>query len=1039
MKKTVCILFLISALVISADTLTKRIYDNNDYYNIVQNYNSDYSYILDNYSPVIPQQKINIDIKGIIFIDSFSLVIVETDTINNVKPIAGESALPLGFPEKERHSLIETKGLFPASMLQLHHGQQGNIGKIFGTASVFQFSGNTLLHHKIVDITVHYTVTPIFESKSAPLILVITEDSLKSAWSLYQDIYSNCNVIMRTANEISTICPEADIQHSLRSYAQTLYADSNLQAMIIGLDTDIIPGIYVDLRITPQIDSASAAVITDKYYACLDGNWDGDNDGRLGEIDDSIDIFPDIRIARCPLLSSSAINNFISKIITFKQSTGDTILLIASYLDGGTDGSESMENLVKNVPFTSPVKRLYEKDGNLSSASFIQAINHSPFTVSHDGHGNYNAIQTGINYTYTSNIDNLSNTMPVVMYSLSCLSAAYDYDCIAEHFLNAPGGGFYIGNSRYGWYTPYFPGFGTGDLFNASFYHYFMNGYSNPADALNRAIEDYSSEIVKFNDYRWAFMALTYFGDPMINVYRNLNNSTINIQHAAKNQAFSFTIPVHDSIVVTAIKDSNITKTLYENNNLFYCSVENEDSIIIRLASSDCTDTFRVIYTYPADTMLYLESYALNPFCTDSLMLLLNLHSTGNSQFKISLQDIDSFITHVDDDSLFMINGDTVLSFKYAVHCFPGENRFLPIIINNDTLLLQADIDMKTNVQIHAIAEKAYYNENDTIPLEIHIENPSANTYSFVYIFSKSFTHSFNDTLFFDSIIPFSHYILYDTVIAENYDSLDYYIYITDNCQALERAYTICLNESENYFDCENISSFSIDSSTAYFHLSPIRSNSDSQSFFSGYDYTSSYPSNYITSLYAPPFSYDTSSIFGFSTFYDVEGGFDYCIVSMHSDSFDVPLTALSGQSDNWENLVFNASDYQFNENDRVYMRFSFYSETDSYQYEGWYIDDIVLPASTIFLGINNSEIYPNTLKSLDNNVVFDLNKQILLCTIAEDNTYMDIFDISGRLIESKLLRHGIHSINSSIISGMYFVRFKHNNSSTVKKVSIIR
>lgn len=1036
MKYILLLMSLLLIVGISAGLITERITDNSSYEMLTALYDYDYSYIMSEGLPVMPQMKIMHSIRGAVKIDSVTYTINRTDTINNCIIMSGENPLPLSFNPGKRSELQQTKGIFPPDIVKINAGQKGNEGIIFGNAAVYQTDGSTIYHHRDIEIQIYYSATFKQNSKSLPAILILTEDSLRSTWSAYADIYPNFNVMKRTVEEILALYPGSDTALSIREYARVLYADSNLQAMIIGLDTDRVPGIYVTLQITPQIDSISATVVTDKYYACLDGTWDGDNDGIVGEMEDSIDIFPDIRIARCPLINSNDVSNFINKIIKFKQGTGDTILLVASYLDNNTDGSISMDNLVTNTPFDDPVKTLYERDANLSSASFTGAIDNSPFAIFHDGHGSYTAIQSGTDYTYSSDMDGLTNSRPVLMYTLSCLSAGYDTDCLAEHFFNSPGGGFYIGNSRYGWYTPYFPGFGTADILMARFSSYFINNEHNPARALNSVFADYANEISGFNDYRWAFMALTYFGDPLINIYREFDTYGINMQHAVRNDYFAFTVPVEDSLIVSAVGDSTYIQTLYENSNLFTCPVYNEDSLLIRLASGNSMDTIITVYTLPGDSIAYLTDYGLSLMAPDSALLFIDLHVSHAGSYTIKLGDITDTMICLTSDSAFSLSSDTTLYFDYHVLNVPSSRTVVPLYINDDLLLLQTGINMEDNVALGFITDKAFYRKGEIISADISVNNRSNEEY-YVDIELSSDSLNYCDTVYSGNLDAFTSIMLRDTLTGDSMLSSDMQLMVYGNYQNKSCVYDVAMELNESYYDCESYSDLSIDSSTAYFHASDDRAYSGTYSLFSGFKFSSTYPRNYITSVTSSVFQYNRHAIFGFSTFYDVEGGFDYCIVSLHTDSSDIPVITLSGQSDGWEHFSYNAEDFPIPDDNNTYLKFSFFSEDDSYQYEGWYIDDIVLPGIRQNTGLQEEEFSINT-KQKKNSICFDMRSSMLIVDYVE-RASLSICDVSGRIIDSKELSRGVHSMHLNIPGGIYFVRIRSVGSESVKKITVLQ
>ncbi|MCK4524295.1 T9SS type A sorting domain-containing protein, partial [candidate division WOR-3 bacterium] len=761
-----------------------------------------------------------------------------------------------------------------------------------------------------------------------------------------------------------------------------------------------------------------------------------------GEMEDSIDIFPDILLSRVPVSNRNDINNFLNKIITLKSTTGDTVLMVASYLDASTDGSIAMENIIKHVDIDEPIKKLYEKDGNLSSATYINSINNSPFIISHNGHGNTSSIQSGIDYTSKDQMDGLTNSIPTLLYSLSCWSAAYDDDCFAEHFLLSQGGGFYIGNSRYGWYTPYYPGFGTGDLYNLMFFNYFINSVYNPSAALNDVYCDLSYQIIHFNDYRWAFFVLTYFGDPLINMYRNIDNIPLNTQTAVKNTCLSFTIPVYDSINITVTGDSIASKSLYPHDNLFSCPIYNDDSLIIHIASINSPDTNITVYTYISDTIAYLTSYNCNYLTSDTLQLDLNVSPGFSGNFLIKPLNITDTLLFIACDSFYNLANDTILHFYFEINELPVNNSQIPIILDNDTLYLQLGNNFKSNIDISLLPDKIHYSNLDTIKPIITVKNTAKYTSNNLEMIIKSTALNYLDTIIIDSILPEQIFEYTDTLIADTSQNFaDISITIGNGIYEKSNLFYISLNSNPLFNDFETGDNYTIDSSTAFFHLSTIESMTGSLSYFSGYATTSSYPSQYATTLYSPPFIYDTSTFLGFDTKYHVEAGFDYCIVYLESGSIELQVTTLSGESFGWEQYIFPNTKYNYAHGTETRLCFSFYSENDACQFEGWYIDDVLLPGTEFYTGIS---VQPgNSTSTYNYNIVNKINydnstNTIYLNLIGNKYNY-SIYDITGRIVNKGILIGNNNHIKTNFSSGKYFLRIKSFDTDIIKSFTIIR
>ena len=98
-------------------------------------------------------------------------------------------------------------------------------------------------------------------------------------------------------------------------------------------------------------------------------------------------------------------------------------------------------------------------------------------------------------------------------------AAAYDaVTCIAEAFVqNASGGGIaFVGNSRYGWYSPF-----NDDQVSLRFDRYFFRSLLQQGNyKLGQAFSDHKNDSYQYDDYyRYIFTELTLLGDPELPVW----------------------------------------------------------------------------------------------------------------------------------------------------------------------------------------------------------------------------------------------------------------------------------------------------------------------------------------------------------------------------------------------------------------------------------------------------------------------------------------------------------------------------------------
>ena len=415
------------------------------------------------------------------------------------------------------------------------------------------------------------------KENSVDKYVIITSDALAPyfqplvSWKAKKGILST----IYTTSYIYSSFTGRDNAEKIRNFIKTM-ADSGVTYVLLGGDTDVIPTRYAYAMDAGTGNPADDSLPTDLYYSDLDGNWDANNNNIFGEVGDTIDLLPDVIIGRAPVSTSNEVTNFVNKVISYakyhQSNYFKDALFIASYLDNQTDGGIQKDMVASQISSDIQIQRLYERDGNLTRSSALYYINRGSNIINHDGHGYWYLMQVGGDYLNPYDFDQLINAPYItgIFYSLGCWTCAIDYDCIAEHFVKAQnGGGFYIGNSRYGWYIPGFPGFSSSDQFDIQFFNNLFHESSLTGVALALTKAEFAALSREENDYRWSEYVLTYLGDPELAVFTQppesllvnfngdihygMNSLNIRITDTNRNpvEGVRLTILQHDSIITT--------------------------------------------------------------------------------------------------------------------------------------------------------------------------------------------------------------------------------------------------------------------------------------------------------------------------------------------------------------------------------------------------------------------------------------------------------------------------------------------------------
>ena len=319
----------------------------------------------------------------------------------------------------------------------------------------------------------------------------------------------------------------ASIRNAISDYA----ANRGTEYVLLGGDTGQVPARLAYDFFYDQ------GIPCDLYYADLDGSWDEDGDGLWGEVeDDAIDMLSDVFVGRAPVNDVDEASSFVEKVLAYEGAPFDVVgdfqlemVLLGEILwddpDPYTDGGTALDMLVEDyIPSRfGPTTRLYERDGTLTKAAALAAIDAGCGIVAHEGHANIGRASVGPDNLVNDDLDALANgARGGLFYSVGCWSAAIDHDTFAEHWLlSANGGGVaYVGNSRYGWGCPGYPGQCVSDLYSQQFMNSLFVKELGNAGLVHADAKHHYAGVARTDDYmRYAMYELNLLGDPEMPIW----------------------------------------------------------------------------------------------------------------------------------------------------------------------------------------------------------------------------------------------------------------------------------------------------------------------------------------------------------------------------------------------------------------------------------------------------------------------------------------------------------------------------------------
>jgi hypothetical protein len=362
--------------------------------------------------------------------------------------------------------------------------------------------------------------------------LIVTRDSLRTYFEPLREWKTRKGIPAEivTIETIIYTYGGSDLQEKIRNCIKDYHNNSGTDWVLLGGDTQIIPDreAYVSLSDRPYIPC-------DLYYSDLDGTWNDDGDLLWGEVpQDDIDMYADVYVGRAPVVNGAEVQVFVEKVLTYEgfyeaeQDHHLEMLFIGEILWGEPgnplDEEYTDAGIAKDlidllyVPARFSIDKLYESAGNLNYANVMSTLNQGRNIINILTHGQYTSMSMASDVVTNGDFASLQNTPEYgLMYSACCFAGGFDQtDCIGEIWVTGGlGGGFFIGNSRYGYNSPGFPGEGPSDYYDQSFFEsVFLTGFTN----LGKAHADAKHEFVadsRTDDYmRYIMYTLNLLGDP---------------------------------------------------------------------------------------------------------------------------------------------------------------------------------------------------------------------------------------------------------------------------------------------------------------------------------------------------------------------------------------------------------------------------------------------------------------------------------------------------------------------------------------------
>jgi len=891
------------------------------------------------------------------------------------------------------------------------------------------------------------------------------------------------NDTLVTKDDLISSFPGIDNAERIRNGIKAIWEETGIASvLLLGDNTDGVDE-FMPVRLAFPMDCGAGFypdendIPCDLYYADMDGDWNFDGDDIYGEIADSIDLYADVIIGRVSVKNTDELCAWIRKYITYVESPpadfGAEALFLGQVLWSSpmTDGGIAKDMIRdKSLPGHFLLTRLYESEGTEDLDAVTAAFNDGYNATNHDGHASYSAIGVGSHeYFFTFDADNLTNYPRCgVIYSIGCWPAAIDRDCVAEHMIFNPDGGFtaFIGNSRYGWGSPGNPGYGYSDYFDRDFWDKIFTGIPSIGEAVV-AIKAYYAPFSRWeNVWRWKQYEINILGEPAMLVWQN-DPTFPSCEMPALIPPEGSPVPVSGDgeILVSAIQDeillsresgygavslwvepvtaSPIEIAVYDPTGFRLLSLDtiyvagDEPYISLDFVSPD---TVRAGETYTIDIQLRNLGSSGGDFSwAPEILSGAILNSFSDAPSSVTSDEIIELSLELEVDDLFLVNPLVygLLNCTCNEHNFPVE---FSVRVISPTLRV-----ISLNLLGGHIDDAALWGE--TYSAQVVIENSGDGAFAGNIDFTAD-ELSFTNTEFA---------ILNPGTVSVNIGEMSFPSGTSPDMIPLECVFppylidTFWISVVEGSFLGDMETDYGFTPSMLWHRTSP-----EAHSGLYSYRYADTsgfYPGNSDAQLTSDPIIIGENAVFSFWMKYEIptletDGGCDGIYIyaySVDDDSMSLLEFVGGGGALPLLNFAIDWTFWRYNipfpPGTEIQLIFRFYSDAGE-NAPGFFIDDVSLTWFSTNVD-TSSDICENLSKPGAISLSVSPNPFNSACVIYVENALkLKIFDIFGRAVSQYDIPNGRNEVTwfaDDIPSGIYFVKAYADNNSIVKKLVLCK
>jgi len=276
-------------------------------------------------------------------------------------------------------------------------------------------------------------------------LLIITTDPQIPGYEKFAQSkrLSGFNTVVKTLSWIRQHYNGIDDAERVRNFVREAVQYWGVSYVLLGGDVPEIPTRWIWM--VPLLNSWPVHITTDLYFSDLDGSWDCDGDRKFGEMEDSIDFYPDVFVGRITSTNSYMVLDYLDKLRSYLFPTNFThqikTLFVSSQFHVPLDAYFMAVRLSGHIPLY--LNKSFIDEAGLRAFRDSIYAGYGLITVLAHGDVNLVRVRTFPSREYAVNhfFDSLTNNTYPLMVVITCYSNPFELDCLGEHWVMNPSGG----------------------------------------------------------------------------------------------------------------------------------------------------------------------------------------------------------------------------------------------------------------------------------------------------------------------------------------------------------------------------------------------------------------------------------------------------------------------------------------------------------------------------------------------------------------------------------------------------------------------